>query len=460
MAVGRHIPFTPSTHRLHLCERKQALRGVTTMKDISMKNQRIIHPKLATLLLGGFLALTLIEAWRRSGGDAAKTPTKSIPFSPPESGRHNSYERRADFWRWHVAASSSDSFPGEIERERSEPDTAASNRTNATSRIANELVVTLPAGADLKELLNLLNTKVEVAGSLDKRNAHRLRFSDAKSAEAAQAYLDANPQLGTADANYRMEMPPPEDASGEKMGVKRSLRMNSNQTDGQIVVGLVDSTVQLQGTAVDGYLLPGISVAEGKASEDSLSHGTSMAASIVQGLSLSLDDRSSSGVKILPVDVYGSETSTTTFQVAEGITRAMEGGANIINLSLGSDGDSALLRQIIQEGHSRGVIFLGAAGNESVTTPTYPAAYSEVIAVTATDYDGNIASYANYGEFVDVGTPGSVIVEFNGKRYLVSGTSASTALASGIAAGYSEKNTAKPAEAEAAVRSGLAVQTK
>ncbi len=346
------------------------------------------------------------------------------------------------------------------ESDLSRNEAAKAKRANAKSRIANELVVALPADADIKELLELLNTKVEVVSSLDNHNSHRLRFTNAESAEAAQAYLDANPAMGTADADYRMEMPAPEGVSEEKMGVKQSLRVNAKQTDGQIVVGLVDSAVQLQGTAVDDYLLPGISVGVGQANEDSLNHGTSMAASIVQGLSLALDDRASSSMKILPVDVYGAQSSTTTFQVAEGITKAIENGANIINLSLGSDGDSGLLHQVIQDGHSQGIIFLGAAGNESVTTPTYPAAYTEVIAVTATDFDGKIASYANYGEFVDVGAPGSVIVEFNGNSYLVSGTSAATALASGIAAGYSEKNSAKPREAEATVRSGLAVQTK
>ncbi len=44
-----------------------------------------------------------------------------------------------------------------------------------------------------------------------------------------------------------------------------------------------------------------------------------MATSIVQGLSLTADAQSSSSAKILPVDVYGAQESTTTFQVAEGI---------------------------------------------------------------------------------------------------------------------------------------------
>ena len=71
----------------------------------------------------------------------------------------------------------------------------------------------------------------------------------------------------------------------------------------------------------------------------------------------------------------------------------------------------------------RGVLFLAAAGNEPTTAPNYPAAYPEVLAVTAGGRNGQLASYANRGDFVDVAAPGSSIIHFDGKAYLVSGTS-------------------------------------
>ena len=67
-------------------------------------------------------------------------------------------------------------------------------------------------------------------------------------------------------------------------------------------------------------------------------------------------------------------------------------------------------------------------------------AYPEVIAVTAGTRQGVIAPYANYGSFVDVIAPGSAIVNFNGQSWLVTGTSASTAYASGAAAALLEKD--------------------
>ena len=91
---------------------------------------------------------------------------------------------------------------------------------------------------------------------------------------------------------------------------------------------------------------------------------------------------------------------------------------------------------------TRGVLFIAAAGNEPVKTPTYPAAYPEVVAVTASDRNGNLASYANRGDFVDTIAPGGSIITFGGQQYFIAGTSASTAYASGIAAAIAESSRA------------------
>jgi thermitase len=145
-------------------------------------------------------------------------------------------------------------------------------------------------------------------------------------------------------------------------------------------------------------------------------------------------------VKILPVDVYGPNESTSTFSVAQGIAAAINGGANVINLSLGSTGDSSALRDIIAQGEQRGIAFYAAAGNSPVTTPTYPAAYPGVVAVTASDDNGQIASYANHGSFVQMVAPGDNVVGFNGQSYLVEGTSTATAFASGMAAALADSH--------------------
>ena len=96
-------------------------------------------------------------------------------------------------------------------------------------------------------------------------------------------------------------------------------------------------------------------------------------------------------MRILPVDVYGNNPSTSSFDVAAGIAKAIAAGAKVINLSLGSDGDSWILHEAIKNAASQNIPVFAAAGNEPVTTPVYPAAYAESIAVTARDRDGNIS---------------------------------------------------------------------
>jgi len=162
-------------------------------------------------------------------------------------------------------------------------------------------------------------------------------------------------------------------------------------------------------------------------------------------------------VKIIPVDVYGSSASSTTFDVANGIAQAVNGGAKIINLSLGSESDSTFLHDVIKQASSQNIVFFGAAGNTPVTTPFYPAAYPEVTAVTAID-QGQLASYANRGSFVSAGAPGTSIVYFNSQPWQVTGTSTSAAYTSGLAAGYMDNKHSTAGQAQTFILNNFGVK--
>jgi subtilisin family serine protease len=75
----------------------------------------------------------------------------------------------------------------------------------------------------------------------------------------------------------------------------------------------------------------------------------------------------------------------------------------------------------------------------------YPAAYPEVLAVSAGNRQGEFAPYANRGPFVDLVLPGSGIVPYGGDSWLVTGTSTATAYASGAAAGLWKPEMGAPA---------------
>ena len=104
------------------------------------------------------------------------------------------------------------------------------------------------------------------------------------------------------------------------------------------------------------------------------------------------------------------------------------------------------------------IVLFAAAGNQPVTTPFYPAAYAEVMAVTAID-QGQIASYANRGSFVSLGAPGSSIIYFNNEPYYVSGTSTASAFASGAAIGYMDATHSSADKMQTFIRAMFGVKT-
>jgi hypothetical protein len=299
--------------------------------------------------------------------------------------------------------------------------------------IPNELIVRLKPGAKIDDLAKQLGAKV--IGRIDSLNAYRLQFEDPAAADAARQQLASNPDVSSVDSNFSIDRPPaPAGVQGSNLPPPPQLTLKPPPSDGRIIVGLVDTALQPLGNGLDSFLLKAISVAgEGQPDPNNPTHGTSMAETMLR--SIAAMTKGSSSVQILPVDVYGPNASTSTFDVANGIAQAVNGGANPINLSLGSDGDSPFLHSVIQDASSKNIVFIGAAGNQPVTTPFYPAAYPEVLAVTAID-QGQLASYANRGSFVSLGAPGTSIIYFGNQPYYVTGTSASAAFTTGIAAGY------------------------
>jgi hypothetical protein len=170
-------------------------------------------------------------------------------------------------------------------------------------------------------------------------------------------------------------------------------------------------------------------------------HATSMAETILNSMvftkGASQDPGSLGNVRVLPIDIYGSSPSTTTFEVAQGLYQAIQSNAQVVNLSLGGTGESPMVDYLLEMAKRKQILVFASAGNTPTTDPTWPAANPNAIAVTAADPDGEIASYANRGSFVDVKAPGSSRFYYNGQTYISSGTSTATAFVSGQAAGLS-----------------------
>jgi len=306
-------------------------------------------------------------------------------------------------------------------------------------RIYNEDLVKLKKGAtnSIDQLAKKVGAKV--IGRDDRIGLYRLQFDDAASAAAGLQSLSSDPSVAAADGNYSVDRPTPAQITQVPNSSAPAFNLNPQPVAGGPIVGLVDTSVDPP-SQFSPYVLTPINVTgvQDVPGTDP-SHGTSMLETMLEAMP---NDPS----KILPVDVYGSGESTTTYEVMEGVLAAINAGANPINLSLGGTGSSAILGDLIQEAEQqKGIVFVAAAGNTPGEGDVYPAAYPGVISVTASTQtvngpitgtaDGSgakqLASYANDPAGTEVIAPGTSLVQWNGQTWEVQGTSPATASTTG-----------------------------
>ncbi len=112
--------------------------------------------------------------------------------------------------------------------------------------------------------------------------------------------------------------------------------------------------------------------------------------------------------QILPVRMFGLNGNYTPSAYIEAIGYAAERGADVINMSLGgslpTEGEEDALASVLKA-HPK-LVIVAAAGNENYNQVSFPAAYSGVVAVGATNIAGNRAPYSNFGKGLDVVAPG------------------------------------------------------
>jgi hypothetical protein len=323
--------------------------------------------------------------------------------------------------------------------------------------IPNQLIVRLKPGAKIDDIARQLGAKV--IGHIDSLNAYLLQFGDQNATDAAQVQLSSNSDVASTENNYSVERPEmPQTVAGGASMPQLQLTPPTDSS-GRTVIGLVDTAVQSLGGGLDQFLLKQLSVAgDAQLDPNSPSHGTSMAETMLR--TLQTLGNGATSVQILPIDVYGANETTSTFDVAQGVALAVNKGANPINLSLGSNSDSQVLSDLIAEAVQKGIVFYAAKGNTPVSTPFYPAADSGVTAVTALDRSGQVASWANEASIPAVGALGTVPVSFNGQTFVVQGTSPATAIVSATAASLMNSKAITATAANTQIKNGLTLTTK
>ncbi|MEU7280699.1 type VII secretion-associated serine protease mycosin [Streptomyces sp. NPDC045431] len=224
-----------------------------------------------------------------------------------------------------------------------------------------------------------------------------------------------------------------------------------------VTVAVLDTGVDDTHPDLAGNVLPGkdlIGFGAGRGDRAWARHGTAMAG-IIAGHGHGRGNQDgvlgiAPEAKILPVRVIleGADPARTKARatrgtaLAKGIRWAVDQGADVINLSLGDDSESAHPDAgedaAVQYALSKGVVVVASAGNggEKGDHISYPAAYPGVIAVTAVDRYGTHAAFSTSRWYATVSAPGVdiVIPDPDRKYYQGWGTSAASAFVSGAVA--------------------------
>jgi Subtilisin-like serine proteases len=205
-----------------------------------------------------------------------------------------------------------------------------------------------------------------------------------------------------------------------------------------ITIGMADSGVDPTHEDLASKLVPGWSFLTGTSNTaDVQGHGTetagSAAAATNNGKGVAAAGWSNT---VMPLQVVDSTGYASYSNMASAITYAADHGVRIVNLSLAGSSASSTLESAVSYAWNKGTVVFASAGNYSTSTPYYPAACTNAVAVSATTASDTLSSYSNYGNWIVLSAPGdSILTPMNGGGYgYMSGTSFSSPIVASVAA--------------------------
>jgi len=282
------------------------------------------------------------------------------------------------------------------------------------------------------------------------------RIADRRTMETVSRELAADASVRSVQPNFRYVLQDQKAAVSEGdpaqyAVAKLRLPEAHKLADGaNVTVAVIDSGIDVKHPELANAIADSFDALGSK--EGPHVHGTGVAGAIASHARLM---GSAPAARILAIRAFGKASSgaeSTSFVILKGMDYAAAHGAQIVNMSFAGPKDGLIERGIAALA-ARGIVMVAAAGNAGAKSPPlYPAANTNVIAVSATDAQDKLFAASNRGGYIAIAAPGvDIFLPAPDDKYqITSGTSFSAAFISGLAALMLERNPAlKPEELRA-----------
>jgi hypothetical protein len=263
---------------------------------------------------------------------------------------------------------------------------------------------------------------IAILGSIDRLNALHVGFL---SLDELNALLDGSEESGFI---YPVYLPTPKTEGvqegavgfGETLLSWLGIKGDNSAYGSGVKVAILDTGSTLEG-ARNQFLVP-----PPEDAADWNGHGTAVA-DLIRQIAPAAD--------LYSWRVANDEGQSNSFLLAQGILAALDAGVDVINISMGSYGNSAILRDAVETARAANVLIYASGGNEGYEQLAYPAAYDGVIGVGAVDANGSYLNFSNTGN-VTMTAPGLDLVTAwtGGQSVFFTGTSASAPIGVGVLA--------------------------
>jgi hypothetical protein len=180
---------------------------------------------------------------------------------------------------------------------------------------------------------------------------------------------------------------------------------------GTVVVASVDSGIDASHPDLVGKLAPGFDAVTGTplspGNSDVVGHGTATAG-VIAAATGNGTGLASLGWDTVVMPIKVGDSTPTLSAVTAAIRYAADHGARVINISAGGPCRDQNEADAVAYAQSKGVLVVAATGNDffAGNRINYPAALPGVLAVGASDFDGDVALYSNEGNYVSLVAPG------------------------------------------------------